>query len=187
MLEPEIYNPHTDAWSLMAPMATPRQYHSAAVLLADGSVFVAGGQMFQYHPSEQNLEAEQRSYQIFKPPYFFNLTRPTIDDCPDVVEYNEGFDVSYTSTIGDITKVRLIRPGAATHSYDQNQRMLELDFTEIEPGVIRVAAPPDGNHAPPGYYLLFLASGTNGKTPSEGRFIRLRHTNSYQPIDPDPV
>lgn len=73
-----------------------------------------------------------------------------------------------------VTAVRLIRPGAVTHSFDQDQRMLELEYTVLDSDTIRVKAPQNGNVAPPGYYMLFVATGTNGALPSEGKFILVR-------------
>ena len=43
VLQPELWDPHTGKFTLMAPMATPRNYHSIAVLLPDGRVFSGGG------------------------------------------------------------------------------------------------------------------------------------------------
>jgi hypothetical protein len=34
-----------------------------------------------------------------------------------------------------------------------------------------VTAPPDGNHAPPGYYLLFVVDGRG--VPSEAKIVRI--------------
>ncbi len=39
VLIPELYNPATDTWTQLAPMTVPREYHSAALLLMDGTVF----------------------------------------------------------------------------------------------------------------------------------------------------
>lgn len=74
-----------------------------------------------------------------------------------------------------ITKVRLIRLGAATHSFDQNTRSMELDFI-VGPNHDRiiVSAPVGSNDAPPGHYMLFIAGGSpNGSNPSPGRIVRL--------------
>jgi len=123
-----------------------------------------------------------RTYQIFKPPYFYNsaIARPTISNAPAVVYYNQGFNVS-TPDAANVTAVRLIRPGSATHSFDQDQRLIELSFTVKDATTIRVAAPAHGNIAPPGYYMLFVAVGPNGSVPSEGRFLRLSY---YQQAPP---
>lgn len=63
-----------------------------------------------------------------------------------------------------------------THHFDQSARMIELEFTynPANPTRIRVSAPAQGNIAPPGYYMLFVAKGQNGNTPSEGKFIQLQ-------------
>jgi hypothetical protein len=45
-----------------------------------------------------------------------------------------------------------------------------LTFSRTTTGV-NVTAPPDGNSAPPGYYLLFILN-RNG-VPSEGQFIKI--------------
>lgn len=71
-----------------------------------------------------------------------------------------------------MTKVRLIRTGAATHSFDHNARMMELQFTTTET-IVNVKAPQHGDLAPPGYYLLYICTGANGQNPSEGVFSKL--------------
>ena len=42
VFQPEIYDPETATWSLMAEMAIPRVYHSTAVLLPDGRILAGG-------------------------------------------------------------------------------------------------------------------------------------------------
>src|SRR5213078_1788051 len=55
-------------------------------------------------------------------------TRPAMTTVPTNIEYGAPFTV-LTSDASQITKVRLIRTGAATHSFDQNARSMELSFT----------------------------------------------------------
>src|SRR5262249_30015273 len=43
VLQAEDWNPTTGNWTAYAPMSAPRLYHSVAVLLPDGRVYVAGG------------------------------------------------------------------------------------------------------------------------------------------------
>lgn len=108
-----------------------------------------------------------------QPPYFYGPDRPVISDpAPGVICYGRGYTVS-TPQAASITKVRLIRLGAATHSFDQDTRSLELNFLVTGGNTIRVAAPGNGNEAPPGYYNLFIATGTNGDLPSLGRIVQL--------------
>ncbi len=169
-LRPARYDPYQSAgqrWtSLDAPVTTPRVHHAVAVLLPDGSVFSAGGD----YPGFGSL----KKYQVYRPPYFFQGTRPAITSIPASAIYGTWFNVDVSVTASSVTAVRLIRPGAATHSFDQNQRMLELEFTVLDSDTIRVKAPQNGNVAPPGYYMLFVATGTNGTLPSDGKFIKIR-------------
>lgn len=57
--------------------------------------------------------------------------------------------------------------------------MLELAFTIEDSHTIRVTAPQHANIAPPGCWMLFIATGANGSLPSESRWLRLRY---YTPI-----
>ncbi len=166
---PALYDPYLpeaeNRWREMnACSSVARPHHSVAVLLPSGAVLSAGG----------DFPAEAASYEIYKPPYFFQGTRPEIAGIPASAVYGTWFNVDVSVSASSITAARLIRPGAATHSFDQEQRMLELEFTVLDSDTIRIKAPQNGNLAPPGYYLLFVATGTNGTLPSEGKFIRIR-------------
>ena len=67
VLQGEIWNPTTEAWTTVASMGEARMYHSSAVLLPDGRVVVGGGE------ASGRLRA-----QVYSPPYLFNGSRPTI-------------------------------------------------------------------------------------------------------------
>ena len=78
-MAPEIWNPATGKWTTLAPMAIPRTYHSVALLLPDGRVFVGGGGLCG------NCTTNHLDGEIFTPPYLLNpdgsaRTRPTIVD-----------------------------------------------------------------------------------------------------------
>jgi hypothetical protein len=64
-----------------------------------------------------------------------------------------------------------MRPGAVTHGFNMTQRAVELVVDAHGAGSIDVEAPPNGNVAPPGWYLMFVLSTTGA--PSNGRWIRL--------------
>jgi hypothetical protein len=49
--------------------------------------------------------------------------------------------------------------------------LVECAIVGTDPGAVRVQAPPDGNIAPAGHYLLVIL--TAGGAPSLGRWIRL--------------
>jgi hypothetical protein len=69
-----------------------------------------------------------------------------------------------------VASVALIRPGAVTHAFDEDQRFMNLSFT-AQAGKLTVQAPANANLAPPGYYMLFLVN-TAG-VPSVATFVRL--------------
>ena len=64
---------------------------------------------------------------------------------------------------------RSIRPGAATHAFDENQRFVPLTFSQTTGG-LTVQAPANANLAPPGHYMLFIVN-TAG-VPSVAPFVR---------------
>ncbi len=82
VLQAEDWNPSSGNWTTYAPMSAPRLYHSVAVLLPDGRVYVAGG-------GGDPGVTDQRSAQIFSPPYLFKGTRPTIASAPSTVSYGK--------------------------------------------------------------------------------------------------
>lgn len=171
VLEAESFNPATNEWCRMASMAVPRQYHSAVLLLQDGSVLAAGGQVADANDPIWRIN-NQWTYQIYKPPYFFQGARPLIQSAPEQVVYGDSFIVVPDASVESITRVRLIRLGSVTHSINFDQRMLELDFAP-RPNGLQVIAPSSGNEAPPGYYMLFICTGPNGSIPSVAKFIQL--------------
>lgn len=155
----ELWNPATETWRTLAPNQRPRLYHSTALLLPDGRVVSAGGELSPY--LEQNAE-------FFSPPYLFRGARPTITSLPAVVSYGSAFTVQTPNT--DVTRVSLLAPASVTHGFDMNQRYLSLSFSST-PGSVSVQAPSGADLAPPGYYMLFLVNVAG--VPSIGRFVQL--------------
>ena len=93
-----------------------------------------------------------------------------ISAAPASLAYGAGFDVQTPSPLG-IVEVVLLRPGAVTHGWNQSQRLVECSVAGHTATAVQVQAPPDGNIAPPGYYLLFIR--TAARIPSIRRWIRL--------------
>lgn len=153
----ELYDPEADTWTETAPLVEPRIYHSTAVLLADGRVMTSGG--------DDELTAE-----VFSPPYLFRGERPEIVSAPGGAVYGGTFDVEVQ---GEASEVVLVRPSSVTHSFNQEQRLIELEF-EKEDGSLSVETPPGPTIAPPGYYMLFVLNAEG--VPSVLRFIRLGET-----------
>jgi galactose oxidase len=167
----EWFNPATNKWSTLAPEAYWRDYHSNALLLPDGRVLTLGG-----NPKRRTVE---RHMGIFSPPYLYTTDsagkvvaapRPAISAISATsLRYDAAFEVS-TPNAGDIASVVLIRPGAVTHAFDMEQRMIELRFAILS-GKLRVTSPPDSAIAPYGYYMLFLVNKKG--VPSVARWVRL--------------
>jgi len=161
VLPAESWNPSSGNWTTYAAMSAPRLYHSVAVLLPDGRVYVAGG-------GGDPGVTDQRSAQIFSPPYLFKGARPTISSAPSTVHYGTGAFVG-TPDGASISRVSLIRTGSVTHSFDQNARATSLTFTQTAGG-LNVDMPANRNDVPPGYYMLFLVNGQG--VPSVASFVR---------------
>ena len=165
-LTAELYNPTTNSWRSVAGMATPRTYHSVAILMTDGRVFVGGGGLCDGTPGCVNHD----NAEIYSPPYLFDgsgnlATRPQIDTAPATADYNTSISVT---TNAPVTEFSLIRFSAATHSTNNEQRRIPLTTT---PGTSHTLAIPDRNTLPPGYYMLF-ALDANG-VPSVAEAIQI--------------
>jgi hypothetical protein len=136
------------------------------MLLPDATVWFSGG-----NPTRGTYEQHM---EIYTPPYLFNsdgtlAARPTIASVPATISWAKSFVVS-TPDAANISSVVLVRPGAPTHSFDMDQRLVGMSFTKGS-GTLTVTAPPTGNIAPPGYYLVFLLN-SNG-VPSVAAFTQL--------------
>jgi hypothetical protein len=93
------------------------------------------------------------------------------------IAYGGQFQVQ-TPQAANITSVVLVRPGAQTHAFDMDQRLVGLSYTSAA-GVLNVTAPSGGNLAPPGYYMLFILDSAG--VPSLARFVRLSAAVPNQP------
>ncbi|TME31075.1 MAG: DUF1929 domain-containing protein [Chloroflexi bacterium] len=162
VLQPELWSPATETWTVLASMQTPRLYHSTALLLPDGRVLVAGG-------GRASPEVDQLSAEIFSPPYLFKGSRPTVASAPTRMQYTNSFFVG-TPDAARIASVSLLGLGSVTHAFNQAQRFVPIAFQQASGG-LTITAPANGNVAPPGYYMLFLVD-TNG-VPSVAPIVRI--------------
>ncbi|HEV2988945.1 MAG TPA: carboxypeptidase regulatory-like domain-containing protein [Candidatus Angelobacter sp.] len=142
----EMWDPATRQFTVMASIAVYRGYHSTALLLPDGRVLSAGG----------NVAGP--SAQIFSPPYLFAGTRPSISSAPTSVGYGQTVFIG-TPDATNITKVAWLRNSSTTHTNDMGARFMHLSFTKVNGG-LNVTMPANGNLAPPGYYMLFLLNAS---------------------------
>lgn len=174
----EIYNPVTNTFRTVAAMTVPRTYHSVAILMPDGRVFVGGGGLCDSTPGcVDHFDAE-----IYSPPYLYDgnnnlATRPVITNIMGhslgqgpynnnpLADYGDILRVTTNTTV---TEFSLIRFSAATHATNNEQRRIPLNTT---PGTNHNLTIPGRNLLPPGYYMLF-AMDTNG-VPSVSRTLRI--------------
>jgi hypothetical protein len=175
-LNADLYNPATNTFSPASRNLYPRLYHSASLLLPDATVLLIGG-----NPQRGNYE---RRLELYSPAYLFDASgapafRPTVTGVPPgTVGYGATFQVT-TPDAARIGSVVLVRPGAATHAFDMDQRLVGLSYTAGN-GVLNVTAPPNGNIAPPGYYMLFVLDSAG--VPSVARFVRLSTVPNQAPV-----
>jgi hypothetical protein len=164
VLPAEIWDPATQTWSVAAPMAVARNYHSTALLMPDGRVLVAGGG----HPTGLN-DPGQYSAQYYSPAYLFNGARPTITSAPAGATYGSAMSVS-TPDAASISAVNLVSLGADTHQIDMNQHFVPLNFN-ASGNTLSVSAPASAALAPPGYYMLFILNDKG--VPSVASMVQL--------------
>ncbi len=167
VLESELWDPTANTWTAAASAATARLYHSTSLLLLDGAVITGGGGA----PGP----LKQLNGEIYYPPYLFKTDgsgefapRMEITDSPTtLVGWNQDFSIEAT---GNITRVTLVRAGAATHTFNNEARFFDLPISQAG-NIVTVRSPLNANIAPPGFYMLFVwdASGV----PSVARMLQI--------------
>jgi Domain of unknown function (DUF1929) len=69
-----------------------------------------------------------------------------------------------------VSRVTWVRTGSATHSFNNEQRFMELPFTQSGTR-LQVTTPASVTQAPPGYYMLFVFDAVG--VPSVAKIIRM--------------
>ena len=146
--------------------AAPNQLGRAVVIRGGPRREAAGFNSIPYN---------RKDYEIYRPPYVFTPgVAPTID------AVTRSGAATTRANYGDVLHIRssqpaagteaaLIRPGAATHHTDSEQRYVALTVSNASGNEFDVTIPNDRNLAPPGYYMLWIIKG--GKPCAEARFI----------------
>ena len=165
--------PYLGTVSSAGANATERLYHSVALLLPDATVWLAGG-----NPERGTYN---NTMEIYQPPYLFSAngglaTRPTITSVPSSITYGNAFTLQ-TPNANSISTVVLVRNGTVTHAFGMDQRLVGMSFTAGS-GSLTVTAPPNGDIAPPGYYMLFILNSSG--VPSLAQMVQLLPT--VQPV-----
>ena len=161
VLGAEIWNPRTGAWRQVADMAVPRNYHSVALMLADGRILSGGGGL------AGSAAVDHTDIQLYSPPGLFTstgtaATRPVLNTAPGSIGLTGRFTV--TGTAG-LRKFAFIRMTSITHGMTADQRYISLPFTEISPGNYELSPHPNRYIMTPGYWMLYGidANGVHGK------------------------
>ncbi|HEY6253129.1 MAG TPA: galactose oxidase-like domain-containing protein [Candidatus Angelobacter sp.] len=169
VLQAELYDPTTNAFTSASTMHFARLYHSNTLLLPDATVIAVGSNPVRGRATfEPHIE-------VYKPAYLFDSTgnpakRPVIASLSSSrIKYGTTFQIN-TPDAASIRSVVLVRPGSVTHAFDMDQRLVGLAFT-VKPGQLQATVPSNSNLAPPGYYLLFLVNAEG--VPSVAPFVHL--------------
>lgn len=160
-------------WDVMNPMFADRQYHSIAMLLPDGTVLSAGGGICG---DCYEIGYEERNAEIYSPPYLFEadgslVARPRLSAVPEQVNYAQTVVVGMADS-ASIERVHLIKLSSVTHSQNQEQRLVPLEFDRFD-GALSVTFPTSRFVAPPGHYLMFAVNDEG--VPSLGETVRVGH------------
>jgi hypothetical protein len=181
-LNADLYDPATNTFSPAGVTAYAHLDHTVTLLLPDATVWLAGSQgPSVIAPQPVTFE---RHMEIYQPDYLFNAdgslaTRPliasiggsgTTADMFPIVNRGVPFTVQ-TPDAATISSVVLIRPGATTHSFNTDQRLVGLTFT-ARSGSLTVTVPTNPNITPPAYYMLFLVNSAG--VPSVANFVAVQ-------------
>jgi YVTN family beta-propeller protein len=164
VLAPELWDPETETFTVLPAMGIARNYHGVALLMPDGRVASAGGGLC-------NCAADHPDMQILSPPYLFNpdgsaATRPVITTAPLTLSYGSTVNVATDSAV---TSFALVRMGAATHTVNNDQRRVALEFTRSAGNGYQLSIPSNPGILIPGQWMLF-AMNEQG-TPSLAKIV----------------
>jgi hypothetical protein len=172
ILKAQFYDPKGNVFHEAASPAVGRNYHSEALLLPDGRVATFGSDPLFDDQQNTKLGHFEQRMEIFTPPALHRGgdDRPVLKDGPRELDQNHRVTFR-TDDAARITKARLMRPSAVTHTTDVEQRSIELAITK-NANAVTFEVPDDPTLVPPGWYMLF-ASDADG-TPSEAQWIHVK-------------
>jgi hypothetical protein len=172
----DLYDPVSNSMSSAGTAAYSRLYHSTALLLPDATVVSMGSNPGKRGSYEPAIEIYTPSYLYDSSDHLITTKRPHITSQPFTapLAYNAPFQVSYTSS-APIASAVLMRLGSVTHSFNMEQRLIGLCGATAPcsalSNTLNLTTPPNGNIAPPGYYMLFLIDSAG--VPSVATVIQL--------------
>ncbi|KAK9269116.1 hypothetical protein L1049_000885 [Liquidambar formosana] len=187
-LVPVIYKPQrpiNKRFKELAASTIPRMYHSSSAVLPDGRILVAGSNTNNRYTFEGVKFPTELRVEKFSPPYLdpsLAEHKPEINEVSseNKITYGQRFLIQFN--LGEFKleqpdiEVTMYRPPFTTHGYSMDQRLLRLaiiDLTQILPGIFNIVAlaPPSGEIAPPGYYLVFVV---HQGVPSRAMWLQIK-------------
>ncbi|KAL7597532.1 hypothetical protein Lser_V15G21758 [Lactuca serriola] len=188
VLNPVIYrhdNPINSRFEVQNPSTIPRMYHSTAILLRDTRILVCGSNAQEFYTFTNVLFPTELSLEAFSPSYLnpnLHGTRPKIISpaTQTRIRYNERIIIRFiveNKVDPNSISVTLVAPSFNTHSFSMNQRLMVLDGGNTVNAVgkstyeVNAMAPPSGNIAPAGFYMLFVV---HQEVPSDGIWVSMK-------------
>eukprot|EP00179_Madagascaria_erythrocladioides_P001852 CAMPEP_0198326656 /NCGR_PEP_ID=MMETSP1450-20131203/14122_1 /TAXON_ID=753684 ORGANISM="Madagascaria erythrocladiodes, Strain CCMP3234" /NCGR_SAMPLE_ID=MMETSP1450 /ASSEMBLY_ACC=CAM_ASM_001115 /LENGTH=517 /DNA_ID=CAMNT_0044030633 /DNA_START=184 /DNA_END=1737 /DNA_ORIENTATION=- len=178
ILTPEVYNPYTNTWRTLAPMKTPRNYHSVAILMADARIFVGGGGLCG------GCSVNHMDHEIFSPPYLFEgdgqtlRLRPHIDSIPASARGGDTVSITLSGPKADKIKFFMwMHFYSVTHSISTDLRGFKLrdpnGGESIGNGkyVYKVVLPRNRSKFTRGPYWVYAV--TNARAPSVAKKVQV--------------
>lgn len=153
---PELFNPVTSTFTQVAPISIPRNYHSVAILLFDGTVGSGGGGLCG------TCATNHFDMQIWNPPYLYTSSgalapRPVINSI-SVASVAVGNTFSITTNVPCNT-FSMIRMSSTTHTVNTDQRRIALTPTTTAGTTYTFTVPADPGVALPGHWLVWAMAG----------------------------
>jgi hypothetical protein len=169
IFECHAYNPQTNKLTSLAESTVARNYHSEDLLLPDGRIVTLGGNPLYGNKTDTAEGFFEQRIEIYSPPYLYHGQRPSITGGPTQIA--PGSTALFTTPDpGKIAAAELIRPSAATHVTNSEQRLIALDIRR-EGEAIQITVPTGAGLVPSGWYMLFVTN--KPATPSVARWVHV--------------
>lgn len=164
----EIWNPSTEQFRTIELAAVPRTYHSVAILMKDGRVWVGGGGLCG------NCPFNHPDAEILTPPYLRDANgntaqRPVITSA--TANTRPGGAITVVVDSVENHTFALVRMSAVTHSVNNDGRRFPLTVLQKSGASFSLGIPNSPAVALPGRYFLF-AMNTAG-VPSVASVLRI--------------
>jgi len=167
---PEIWDPDGRVFRQLNVMQTPRNYHSTAILLPDGRVFVGGGGQCGTGCAANHLNAENLEPSLFVQPGWVDgiSSEDHVGSFVRIAGGNDGRDHRFAghvlrpdeALVGDPHRQQRSAAGAAGDSVDERLH------------VVHALVPSNPGIALPGYYMLFALNAQGA--PSVAATVRIQ-------------